>query len=759
MRYLTSSIRTKIIFPYILLTLIVGAVGAFAATRLVFDTIEERLDNQLVGARRVADETIVDQEGKRLAVLRQVSNTKGLAEALQSRNYPEVEEIVTPIANNNARIDSIVVLDDQGKEVFKLDRAPGNTALQPPQLASGADYIDWPGTKQILSDQPDSFGDKHSVLAQSETKAEDILYSVGPIRLEGKVIGLVLVGSYLNHVLEDIKLKSLADVTFYEANGQVRQTTFSQVGAPEVLAITSEFYDQIIKMKEVLKSSLSLLGQEYALTFAPFQLRNKILGAYSVGLNTNFIFTSTNVNRTIFIVVIFIAISILFFIGLVVTQQIIRPLARLVSTSRAIAAGKLDLETGITSTDEIGRLAKTFDQMTVQLRARTEELQELVKWQSAILSSIADGVLAQDRYGQITQINPAAQKILSQLAEVFVGYQADEHALMAKKILARLERTTADQQNDYDDLMIKERVSAAQAQILTADSGQVPARSFDIGNRTISTRAAPVVTDAQEMLGAVVVLRDITLEVEAEKLKNTLISGVSHELLTPVTALKGYLQLFQMISNSKLNERQSGYLNSIDESVNDLHHLISTLIDFVEIEHDEGGFEFEEFNLDELIEEVGESNQEKMEQADLTFTVHILASPLEVKADENRIRRILNDLLDNAANYNHPGGAVEVYVAQKDDYARIDIVDTGRGISEAIQPSIIRQPFIRDVGGDDKIRGNGLSLYLAGKIIPAHKGKIWFKSEVHKGSTFSFTIPLINDAAALNGEEAEEKYH
>ena len=438
-------------------------------------------------------------------------------------------------------------------------------------------------------------------------------------------------------------------------------------------------------------------------------------------------------------------------IALLVTRQIIRALAKLVRASHEIAEGNLNLETGIHSHDEIGHLADSFDKMTVQLRKRTEELEELVRLQAAILSSIADGVLVQDRDGQIAQLNRAAEKILSHLSPTFPELSAPDHIPLAERILQHLAQPPSEEANENEDDPIIETTDYAN--LTGVESGEKSARNFNIGERSVSTRAAPVIADTGEVLGSVTVLRDITLEVESEKLKNKLIESLSHELLTPITPLRMNLQLLQMTAAGKLEGIQLQAIEKIDKHATELNGLITSLLDFAQIEAEGlSATEFEEFDLAELVEMIVEDNHIRLdEDADLkskklTFRAHLQASSLLVNADETRLRRTLNALLDNAMKYNRKNGTVDLYLHQQDGYAQVDVVDSGRGIDETLRRYITKQAFIRQVSGDDTERGNGLSLYLASKVMQAHQGKIWFESVVGQGSTFSLAIPLYQSA-------------
>ena len=720
-------------------------------TRLVFSSFIERLQNQLTEAARVANQVIGDQEERRLTVVRQIVATRGIEQAIEEATtqgrYEQLDSIISAIAFNNTDIDSVVILDSTASELLRLDRIPGSTTsgFFPSQLGLGASYRDWPPIQEVLSGQRNI----SSIHLEAGNGSEDVIYTIGIIRADGQNDSLILAGQYLDQVLREMARKSSSNVTFYNTAGIARHTTFPQSGAAQVLAITPQTVEEIINQpKTDYFPKISLLGMEYMLTFAPFQLSGGTVGLYSSGLSTDFVMITGPATRNMVTAVIFVAIAVLLLIAILVTRQIIKPISRLVRASVEIASGNLSQETGIQSSDEIGRLASTFDQMTIQLRKRTEELEELVKLQTAILSSIADGVLVQDSQGEITQMNPAAEKILAQLSQAFPGHSPENYQSIAEIILTHLAETVPGEPSQ-NNASIKE---TSDSHSPSTETDEEPPRNFDIGSRSVSTRAAPVITDTEEVLGSVVVVRDRTLEVESEKLKNKLIESLSHELLTPLVPLKMNLQLLQMTAAGQLDDKQRTIIDTIDTHANQLNDLITSLLDFALIEAEgQSATDFQKVDLNDLVEEVCALHRARMNEdgnlakLNLTFNAHLEASASPVNADPGRMKRTLNALIENAMKYNRENGRVDLYLRHVGDSVQIDVVDTGRGIEKSIQPYLMRQAFIREVQETDRERGNGLGLYLASKVIQAHNGHIWFESEANKGSVFSFTIPLLPD--------------
>jgi len=721
-KFKDTSIRTKIIFPYILLTLVVGMAGAYIVTRLVFDSVEERLNNQLIAAGRAAAGTTISQENERLAVLRQVSRTKGMPQALNEDNYDELESIILPLAASNTQADSFIVLDDQAAEVFRLNRSMnGDKSLEDPVQKSGANFDDWPAVNRALAGDFDQLGDKVTILAKDPEQDITLMYTVGPVWLDDQVIGVILIGNYLQHILEETKLNAQADITLYQSDGSVIGTTFAPGNeeAKTALRISPALYKETIQDPEITpKRQVAILEQNYDLAFAPFKLRGEPIAASSVGLVSDFVVSTSLASRNIFVAAVFFAIVALLIIGFIVTQQILSPIAKLVSATTAIAAGDLNRRTNVASGDEIGRLATSFDHMTVELKQRTVELEEETSKVRAILSSIADGVVVQDKQGRIIEENPAAKEILDSIQDTSLQEASPG--------------TTANSDQSRSD----------GAMTFLYEIGFDEPKRFALGDRSLSALAAPVVAQDEQTLGSVVVLRDITLEVESEQLKNKFIESVSHELLTPLVPIKGYMDLLLMTSADKLDERQLSFIRKSNQNLNDLHNMISTLIDVTQIESGALGLDREKFDFVELVEETVEYWKPIMADREMTFNAHIQAADLPVDGDIKRLRRVLNYLLDNASLYNRPNGTVDIYVKQENNSVRVDVVDTGVGIAEESQKRIFTR-FMRALHEDFfEVRGAGLGLYMSKAIIVQHGGDISFESEANQGSTFNFAIPL-----------------
>ena len=352
------------------------------------------------------------------------------------------------------------------------------------------------------------------------------------------------------------------------------------------------------------------------------------------------------------------------------------------------------------------------------------------------MDSIADGVIVQDLAGETLITNPAAEAILEKMGQGFTPAQLQE-------------RVAEGGQSQVGD-------SSPWLTTLTGLEFHETQR-FEMEHQVLSALSAPVVTPAGQELGSVVVLRDITREVESEKLKDDFITSVSHELRTPLTAIKGYNELLRMTGAGKLDDQQFQFIDTIDENVADLLNLIQEMLDISQIDAGALGIDQEPVDMTELIKAEAQKWRQKMAEKELAFDTNLLTESVWVEGDWNRLTRVLHNLVSNAYAYTLPGGKVEILLRQENGQAQVDVVDTGVGISEENQRFLFTR-FFRAIHEESTydISGAGLGLYISKAIIEAHNGgKIWVETKLNRGSTFSFALPVINPATSAEIDEPE----
>jgi len=365
-----ASLRAKLIIPYVVLTLMIAMVGVYVITRLVTSSLHERFVNQLLEASRVAGDGIVRQERTHLEDLRLMAFTEGVPEALVARDSPTLQDLLFPIALNNA-IQVVTVLDLTGTEIITLARHPASGEYI---TSEGGDFSQFNIVSDILANDQDAIGDKFAGLLV--TSFGPYLFTSAPVRdANGDLLGVLLSGTSLESLLAETKNQSLADVVLLDNDGTLVSTTFVE---PETGFGPVEINPGLLnEINQSVTLDFDLYGRDYKSTYSPLIIRQNKTGILGVALPSSFIVTTMATSRTTFSLIFSAGTILTIVVGYLLAQSIAKPILRLRSVSQAVAAGDLNQDTGLRGADEIGELAGAFDIMTLRLRDRTAEAARL----------------------------------------------------------------------------------------------------------------------------------------------------------------------------------------------------------------------------------------------------------------------------------------------------------------------------------------------------------------------------------------------
>jgi signal transduction histidine kinase len=348
----------------------------YVVTKLVANTLSERLANQLLEAGRVVSDDFVRQELKHVETARIIAYTTGLAEAMESNDGETVGSLATPVANGLG-VENLILIDASGQEIIHLLKdANGNLARVDRYTGAANSAIVQPLLSQGNPESPPRRG-----MGTNLVDGRYYYYTALPIPLDNKLAGVVLIGTPLNTILPYLKNTSLADIIIYGDKGQAIGTTLRgnvlEADALSELSISEQSLQEILRSDGVVHGeNFSLDGRWYSLVRSPLQVGSDRLGAFAVILPLNFVIQSSAISRNTYVILFGLAMVGVVLIGYFISRLIINPLRSLVNTSKAIAKGELERRTGIQSSDEIGFLASTFDEMTERLRQRTLELEK-----------------------------------------------------------------------------------------------------------------------------------------------------------------------------------------------------------------------------------------------------------------------------------------------------------------------------------------------------------------------------------------------
>lgn len=425
--------------------------------------------------------------------------------------------------------------------------------------------------------------------------------------------------------------------------------------------------------------------------------------------------------RTLLIAGVLVAagIALAFFLA----NRIVEPLRQLTATTAKMAGGDLSAKVSVNSHDELGVLAAEYNRMAERIRQlRTSDMGKLLIAQQtteAAIDSLYDPVIITDGQGCVTKLNPAAEEIFGSEKE-----NAGRHI----GVVAR-------------DVRIAGAVAEAiESQRPVAGEGMssVLPLAVDGSERAFRLRTTPMRENGNRLLGAVTLLEDITHLREIDRLKSEFIATASHELRTPLTSVQMGVHLLLEGAAGELNDKQAEVLTACREDCERLDKLMRDLLDLSKIEAGETQPMLELVKTREVIIDATEALRPQVESKGLSFRVVLPEGLPNLMMDRVQIERVLANLVVNAIRYTKQGG-IRIDAETRGNHLAISVSDTGTGIPQEYLPHIFDK-FVQVPGASTG--GAGLGLAISRLIIESQGGQISAQSNVGKGSTFTFTLPV-----------------
>src|SRR5262249_29886221 len=267
--------------------------------------------------------------------------------------------------------------------------------------------------------------------------------------------------------------------------------------------------------------------------------------------------------------------------------------------------------------------------------------------------------------------------------------------------------------------------------------GEVPRETIEL-LQTCATQSALAIKNARLFHE----IDDKSRQLEAaSRHKSEFLANMSHELRTPLNAIIGFSEVLTERMFGELNDKQEEYLQDIHASGQHLLSLINDILDLSKIEAGRMELELTDFDLPTPLDNALMLVRERAQRRTLRLSKEVDAGVGQIQGDERKIRQVVLNLLSNAIKFTPEGGRIELASVPKDGCVEVSVSDTGVGIAPEDQEKVFEE--FRQVGtADKKAEGTGLGLSLCRKFVELHGGKIWVKSQLGEGSTFTFTIPV-----------------
>ena len=441
----------------------------------------------------------------------------------------------------------------------------------------------------------------------------------------------------------------------------------------------------------------------------------------------------------------FLAAAVAGTIAFFISRFITTPISEFEQSATKIARGDFSHEIKVQSADEIGRLARLFNYMTLELRRLdrmnlSKIIEEKRKFET-IIKNIADGVIVTDPKLNLSVMNDAIRNWYN-LPATEIDLQPLADIVDEPKLLQLIEEATK-----------RKKTALPGVEIAVKPEGEWK-------TRILQGRAARVLQDDGVLIGVVTILRDVTQQKEIDKMKTELVSMVAHELRSPLTSISGFSEL--LLDDDLTREQGEEYARIILTEASRLSELINKFLDISRIESGRIQPKKSRVDLNETIHMVVGNNSYLATRRSIAVEVHEAPDQAIVYADSGMMEQVFLNLFSNSIKYSPENTRIDIVIKRTQHNVFVEVHDQGYGIPREAIPNIFDK-FYR-VTDDENVReatGSGLGLSLVKQIIDMHGGHLEVDSEVGKGSVFSVILPQLHRkrSESLVTEDSEDIIH
>ncbi len=408
-------------------------------------------------------------------------------------------------------------------------------------------------------------------------------------------------------------------------------------------------------------------------------------------------------------------------LGLVVAYVLARLFAgrvgRLTEASEQLAAGAFNERVPVDSEDEIGQLSRSFNRMASLIESRVEAITEERNKLIGILRSMVEGVVAIDRDETVVQINTVAMRLLGVTTVDPVGsriWEATRERTVCE-LLARVLESGEEQRGE----------------IVTP---------VGAGDRVVELEASPVRDAESQTVGALVLLHDVTERRKLETIRRDFVANVSHELKTPLTAIRGLLETIR--DDEAMPPTTRGrFLEMASRQTDRLSALVTDLLTLSRLESESVSLDRRSMDLRDPVRSSLQNHASSAEAKSIAVHAPLPEQPVPVVADAEAVRQVADNLLGNAIKYTPGGGEVWVTIAVGERHVSLEVRDNGPGIDAGHLPRLFERFYRVDKARSRELGGTGLGLSIVKHIMIAHSGDVRVESTVGVGSRFIARFP------------------
>jgi two-component system phosphate regulon sensor histidine kinase PhoR len=405
-------------------------------------------------------------------------------------------------------------------------------------------------------------------------------------------------------------------------------------------------------------------------------------------------------------------------VGLLVAGRVIAPLSSITAAAESIAGGNYQRRVGSKSSDEIGQLANAFNKMAGELEYRLQTITEDRSRLFTILGGMVEGVVAVDSDRNVVHLNAAAGRIFDVSPADSIGKPIWE-VTGVPKVREALDETLQDAKEATRELRLV--------------SG--------IEDKIVQLHTAPLQNAQGDLVGAVLVLHEVTELRRLETVRQDFVANVSHELKTPITAIRGLIDT--VIEDREMpNETRTRFLGKIQDQAMRLSLLVTDLLTLARLESADGLLAAEPLDMRESVSGSLAQFTASAEELGIELVRDLPATPVRLVGEHEALELVVNNLLDNALKYTPRGGRVCVRLSTDETSAILEVEDTGIGIAREHHARVFERFYRIDKARSRELGGTGLGLAIVKHVCRTLGGSISVESEEGRGSTFSVLLPL-----------------
>jgi two-component system, OmpR family, sensor histidine kinase ResE len=405
-------------------------------------------------------------------------------------------------------------------------------------------------------------------------------------------------------------------------------------------------------------------------------------------------------------------------LAFVVSKNLSSPLVQMNKVAEQMATGDFQGKVQVITTDEVGLLGQTLNQLAYKLEENIDDLEREKEQLASIITSMTDGVFAADLNGTITLANPPARRYIRAQALVETGNYASYTGL-PRDLYEMVQTVMKTRQSLDDEVQWQGRV-------------------------LVITMVPLYEKDGESLRGVVSVMRDITDERTLEKMRRDFIANVSHELRTPLAMMQGYSEALLDEFGDDPEQRQELTQIILDET-HRMRRLVNDLLDLAQLESGQFKMNDEQVDMEHLIRRIGRKFTTLSNERDVQLHVEVDESkmPAYVLGDTDRLEQVFTNLADNAFRHTPQGGQITIRLTRDESLVRVAVQDTGEGIPAEDVPFLFERFYKVDKARTRSKGGTGLGLAITYNIMKNHNGDIVVDSEVGTGTTFNVLLPLL----------------